>query len=298
MSPGKRTGRTGKTKNGSNEGGGDPPLPPIDLPIEKISRELRDSAATITTADARILVDAYYRMQEQRVRFGNQIEALEGRQSTAILQHFNRQASTIEKQIGSALTRFAGADEMGIWMQNIRGIGPILSAGLLAHLDITKAPTVGHWWRFAGLDPTTIWKKDEKRPWNAELRALCWKIGESFVKTSGGDEPGYYGIVYAKRKEFEIAQNEAGEFADQAKRALEKKRYRDDTKAKAIYLTGKLPPAHIHARAKRYAVKLFLSHLQDRWYRHHYGKAPPMPYAITQLGHGHYIPPPEEPISK
>ena len=38
-----------------------------------------------------------------------------------------------------------------------RGIGPVIAAGLLANIDIKQAPTVGHIWRFAGLDPTNKW---------------------------------------------------------------------------------------------------------------------------------------------
>ena len=54
-----------------------------------------------------------------------------------------------------------------------------------------------------------------------------------------------------------------------------------------------LPPAHIDMRARRYAVKLFLSHLQECWYREVYDCDPPAPYAITQGGHAHYIAPPQ-----
>jgi hypothetical protein len=53
-----------------------------------------------------------------------------------------------------------------------------------------------------------------------------------------------------------------------------------------------LPPAHIHARAKRYAVKLFLAHYQQVAYELHFGKKPPNPYPIEILGHAHMIDPP------
>ena len=50
-----------------------------------------------------------------------------------------------------------------------------------------------------------------------------------------------------------------------------------------------LPPAHIQARAKRYAVKIFLSHLFDVWYKLEKGQEPPKPYALAILGHAHEI---------
>ena len=53
------------------------------------------------------------------------------------------------------------------WARSIYGIWPVLAAGLLAHIDIEQAPTVGHIWSFAGLDPTKKWQPKTTRPWNA-----------------------------------------------------------------------------------------------------------------------------------
>lgn len=263
-------------------------------PITRLTRDMRSTATTLSDTEARYLVDAYYIMQDQRLRSGGQIRAMtQSEEPHTVLAWLADQSSTLEKQVSGALARYTEAHPMGQWMRSVKGIGPILSAGLLAHIDITKAPTVGHIWRFAGLDPTVQWEKGQKRPWNATLKVLCWKIGESFVKVSGGDEPGYYGLVYKKRKEFELERNERGELADQAKQALERKRFRKDTEARKHYEAGHLPPAHIHRRATRYAVKLFLSHLHHKWYEHHFGSPPPKPYVINQLGHGHYVAPPE-----
>jgi hypothetical protein len=82
-------------------------------------------------------------------------------------------------------------------------------------------------------------------------------------------------------------------YAEQAKAVLEKKKIGKTTDAYAAYSIGKLPPAHIHARAKRYAVKLFLAHLHEVWYTKHFGEAPPKPYPIAILGHAHYLAPPQ-----
>jgi len=54
-------------------------------------------------------------------------------------------------------------------------------------------------------------------------------------------------------------------------------------------LAGKLPPAHIHARAKRWAVKIFLAHWHHVAYMIEYKKAPPKPYSLEHLGHVHMI---------
>lgn len=116
----------------------------------------------------------------------------------------------------------------------------------------------------------------------------CWKLGESFVKVKNNPED-QYGHLYEERKAYESAKNEAGDYKEQAAEILKTKNIGKDTDAYKAYIQGKLPPGHIHARAKRYAVKLFLSHLFDFWYRHHYQKEPPKPFAIAILGHAHML---------
>ncbi len=200
---------------------------------------------------------------------------------------------TFEEQIKKALAIYVETHEMHWFFAQTLGIGPVLAAGLLAHIDITKAPTVGHIWNFAGLNPDIDWKKGEKRPFNGQLKTLCWKIGDSFVKLSGRDDA-YYGKKYRKRKEYEIARNEGGELRDQAAAKLERFNIGKTTDAFKAYSAGKLPPAHIDMRARRWAVKLFLSHLHQRWHEQAIGPVP-KPFAVEHRGHAHVMEPPQVP---
>jgi len=254
-------------------------------PLQRLTRDLKTAAATLTTAEVRFLVDHYYQIQEDRKRSANQVRAgAEAGEPHAVILWLGENTARLENNIKSALDAYSTSHPVGAWSKSIVGIGPVIAAGLLAHIDITKAPTVGHIWRFAGLDPTVSWGKGERRPWNARLKVLCWKIGESFVKVSGKDED-VYGKLYLHRKALEGATNDASGYADQAAAILKSKRFGDDTKAKSFYLNGQLPPGHLHARAKRWAVKLFLSHWHAVAYRHHFGTLPPKPYVLTHLGH-------------
>jgi hypothetical protein len=260
--------------------------------IAKLTKDLKSAATHLTDAEARYLVDAYYTIQEYRIAAAAQVrEAKKGGEPNEVLGWLFDNQKAIENQIKRALDIYTDAKPIGVWAKSICGIGPVLAAGLIAHIDITKAPTAGHIWSFAGMDPTKEWGKGEKRPWNARLKVLCWKIGESFVKVSGNAND-VYGKYYIERKQYETAANDAGKFTDQAKAKLEKCKIGKDTDAYKSYIQGKLPPAHIHARAKRYAVKLFLAHYQEMAYRLHYGEAPPNPYPMAILGHAHKINPP------
>lgn len=89
-----------------------------------------------------------------------------------------------------------------------------------------------------------------------------------------------------------------GQFADQAARSLEEKKFRADTVARQWYEQGKLPPARIHIRAQRYAVKLFLAHWHHVAYEVRYGAPPPKPYIIEHdAAHTHFKAPPNWPMS-
>lgn len=261
-------------------------------PISRLTRDLRDAARTLSDDEARFLVDAYYAMQRDRIRAGQQERQLSsGNEPHDVMSWLAGQRETLENQVRRALDAYSAAQPVGIWARSITGIGPVIAAGLLANIDIRQAPTVGHIWRFAGLDPTVRWEKGQKRPWNGSLKRLCWLIGESFVKVSSNDSD-TYGKVYKARKEQEIAKNESGDFADQAAASLAAKKFGKDTEAKKHYDAGKLPPARIHLRAERYAVKLYLSHLHCVWYFLEFERLPPFPYILTQPGHVHFKGPP------
>ena len=264
-------------------------------PLVRLSKDLKLASAALGRHEARYLVDLYYQMQENRKRANNQIRATsEAGEPGQLVTWVAANMGVIEKDIRSALAAYAEGSRLGRWCLSIYGIGPVITAGLVAHIDIERAPTAGHIWRFAGLDPTVTWNKGEKRPWNADLKVICWKAGDSFVKFSNKPEC-LYGRLYRERKAQEVERNEAGMFAEQAARALAAKKYGKDTEAFKAYIVGKLPPAHLDARARRWSVKVFLSHFQAVAYELHYGRKPPFPYVIEHMGHGHMIQPPECP---
>lgn len=264
-----------------------------------IPREARrDIAAGLNAAQARWLVDYYYAVQDYRIQSASQVRAVSqdaDQGAVELAEYLTASMAGVENEIKKALGDYAASKMPGQWALLQVGIGPVIAAGFLAHIDITQAPTVGHIWRFAGLDPTVKWGKGEKRPWNASLKTLCWKTGDSFVKQSGRENC-FYGHIYRARKELEVERNEQGLFADQAKDALETRKIRDADLRKC-YESGKLPAGRLDLRARRYAVKLFLSHLHHVMYVDHHGEDPPKPYILTQEGgHAHYIGPPNFPL--
>lgn len=280
------------------------------IPVVKLSKDLKKAAATLGLDEARYLVDQYYALQERRIASANQGRALtETDEPHDVLTWFGENASTLEGQILRALGAFAESQPTGRWLLSQYGIGPVLAAGYLAHVsvgEVTKRATkknpdpgtvnintVGKLWRFAGLDPTSKWEKGQKRPWNASLKRLCWLTGKSFEKFKA-QEDCFYGKLLLERIAYETARNESGGYAGEAQKALARGvKWRAEIKE--IYESGKLPPSHINARARRWTVKLFLSHLFEVAWHFKVGTTPPKPFVLAHLDHVDYIPVPNDP---
>ena len=154
--------------------------------VQKLSRDLRAAAATLGVREARYFVDTYYELQDYRIATGNQQrKLLEGAEPSEFITWLNGNLDVLENQIKAVLDKWSAAQPMGAWAREVCGIGPVIAAGLLANIDITRAPTVGHIWTYAGLNPERKWGKGEKRPFNASLKRLCCLPGTTITTRSG-----------------------------------------------------------------------------------------------------------------
>lgn len=333
-------------------------------PIARLNRDIRAAALTLGDDEARFLVDAYYIMQEDRKRTYAQQRTLdEDEEPNLVIQWLAAQAESLENQIKNSLDIYTKNHVMGSYMRGVFGIGPVISAGLLAHIYMGKwcaichgrspekcekrqndkrlkfskheyfeeisCPTAGHIWQFAGIagDGQRPWLKGEKRPFNAKLKTLQWKVGQSFMKFSN-DPKCIYGHHYREQKDVYIYKNDEGVYQPRAlidatkvdrstaawswyngcypagtsnlhekigeglpaeKKVAAKQAYLAKVKLPPGKGLPMLPPGHIDARARRWAVKIFISHLHAEWYERVFNEPAPAPFPIAVLGHVHII---------
>jgi hypothetical protein len=380
-----------------------PPQPPQ---IVRLKRDLREASALgLGQHEIRFLVDIYYQKQEARKAEQQQYESLKkSGEPNAFLEWVFKDSKTAEDEIKKQLDFYTDHEPtgMGLWCKSIFGIAEVITAGLLAHIDIQGLQGASSIWRYCGYDPTIKWwSKDEssklvravmkelnigevnddviahvaeqtgkhpeklykwaieyskkgtklgtlvkkaqkqlevtgisdevlglvsewsgkpvedlltvteknsdlvhkvptlsslasavsRRPWNASMKVLAFKIGDSFMKNCNRPEC-FYGHRYKEKRAYYERKSLAGDYRDQAAEILRVKNIGKEKKAYEYYARGELPPSHIVARAKRWTVKLFLAHFFDEWYRRHNGTEPPLPYPIAFLGHAHKIEPP------
>lgn len=262
--------------------------------IERLTKDVREAAKNLPDQEARFLVDLYYQLQDNRIRAGNQeFSMTETNEPHKVLSWFSDQQEKLELRCKQALQVYAESHPVGQWMLDIRGLGPVIAAGLLCRSNaFDKANHVAQIWSYAGLTPEKVGRKrGEKLNHDPGMKRILWLLGESFVKHQKVDNNDFYGVLMARRKQYEHQENLAGNYKEQAEKALRDKKIGKETVAYASYSVGKLPDGHIHARAKRWTVKIFLSHLFEI-YKLHHGEIAPRPYVVAILGHADYMAPP------
>lgn len=235
------------------------------------------------------LIESYYDIQKNRISVENQLRSLEQGKSEQEYKWFKdvvyNRLYTIERDIAKHLGEWVEEEEIYTeWLKGIKGIGPVLAAGLIAWLDsesptygkgfTTRFATISKLWAYAGLavdkDGKAVRrKKGQQANWDTRLKTHLWKIGESFVKTKGG-----------YRKLYETFR---AEYDDKWKTPEDCGSRGCANKGKGKCLKG-----HRYAAAKRKTVKVFLAHLFTRWHELE-GLPVRKPFIIGRDGHEHLI---------
>ena len=219
-----------------------------------------------TDNDLRALVDFRAQIQKQRIAISNRLDALareadEAQPTTSALwERWFDELKDMESGIDDDIK--ANTDDYPIiaLMTEVKGVGKVLAAQAVAHIDITRASHVSSLWRYAGFGVNADGERDRlqkgvKAPYNKGLKTICWKIATSFMRSNSP-----YREIY-----------------DKAKERYERERP-DWTKG------------HIHNAAVRKMIKIWLQHLWIVW-RQLEGLPVTLPYVFDDARHTHYITP-------
>lgn len=215
----------------------------------------------------RILVDMREALQRQRIAFGNRIGALDRADDTGdhtsrdVMEWWQNHFLAAEAQANTDIKYALHDHPIYEYMRGIKGVGPLLSAQLIAQVDISRSPTVSAFWRYAGYAVINGERekktKGEKLRYNARLKKICYLIGMSFIKSRSP----YADVYYSSKAYYEANRP-------------------DWTKL------------HIHNAAIRRMIKHFLTHLWLVW-RELEGYETRSLYVEEYLGHEHITSPAE-----
>jgi len=274
-----------------------------------LSKEQMEKLAVL-----RQLVSSYYGIQKVRVAMGNRTTAIVKEygetEHTKMLKDVydisEKIEKTIVKYIRSVVREFPIYTQ---WLKYVVGVGDVLAAGLIAGIKTpARFSNISKLWHYCGQHvvdgEAPSRRKGAKVDWNPFMRTLCWKLGESFVKTKG-----FYRSAYDRFRGVEERKSEEGiirpidkciGYVPKDDKVIEVVGDKPLTKSKIEKLKKMgyaelrvgMTKAHIHARAKRKTVKLFIAHLWHKW-REIEGLPITKPYAHALLGHSDFVEPPE-----
>lgn len=168
------------------------------------------------------------------------------------------------------------------WFSQIKGIGLENIGKVVGLINIEKAPTISSLWKFAGyaveinqesgIGTAMKLHKGEKAEFNKTLKVMCWRLGGSLMRAQGSFYDFY---LQAKEKEEAKAARNGKSIVSAVKRAE---------------LPTEIFAAHIHNRALRKMIKMFLAMLWMAW-REAEGLPVTQPYSQDILNHAHIFAP-------
>lgn len=91
-------------------------------------RDLRLIASNMDEDQARFYVTRYYILQNDRIRYNNQVRTL-GAKPNLLLSAFSEVTARQEKLLKNVLDDHTIDHPVGSWLRSIRGIGPVIAAG-------------------------------------------------------------------------------------------------------------------------------------------------------------------------
>lgn len=225
-------------------------------------------------------------IQKNRIAFQHRVTAIEQGRDHAdpvtydMLIRYRDRFEALEAELDDDITGIAKTMPIIDKMVHVKGLGFMLSAKLVAMIDIERCITVSSLWRFAGfgvvpycpeceaylevqlekcpeckgdtINKAERLRKGEKAHYNTRLKTYCWQVGSSFLKSSSP-----YRNVYDK--------------------AREKYESRDGWS-----------DLRKHRAAMRIMIKLFLQHFWLYW-RTLEGLPTSEPFIIGKNGHSTYI---------
>ena len=191
--------------------------------------------------DIRDSANLYWGVQKLRIQLGNRIAAAERGDSAPSAETleewlgWHRRFADLEADIASGMEAAVEFHPTWPWLQEVKGIGPVLSAKMLGQIgDIATFDTVSKLWRFAGLavidGKAERRVKGEKSHYNGRLKTVMYLVAGGFLKAKGQYARFYYGA---------------------------KERYQAE---RPDWTKG-----HVHYASLRKMEKVFLSHLWAVW---------------------------------
>jgi hypothetical protein len=245
------------------------------------------------------LVTAYELAQRNRIATAAHVRA--GHTAAETMGELHAIELRTERSLARRMGSCVREHPAWCWLEQVRGIGPTLSARLLARLRIDRAPTPSSFWKFCGLSTVE------------GSRYTCPRCGASLLRVRGTAPPRRHRAPDGEHCEERLDDTPPGGIVRVAARLPSRGQARTfdvgarslchligvsflrrGGKYRAVYYTRRerinaqhpdWTPLHSHLAGMRVMEKLFLAHLWSVW-SEKAGMPARTPYPVWMRGRG------------
>lgn len=244
--------------------------------------EEREEEATeqeLTAPEIRRVVRLRDQIQKARIGCSNRIWSIKNKRAEGDIDFWELMLGRVkpwEEETNAYLRNIVeGYAVWSRWGKYVKGMGLISLGIIIGEIDIRKAHSISALWRFSGYGVINGERQRrlpaEKSDYNGRLRTMIYRQAQGLLRAGG-----CYADLYQRFKEEEI------------RRAQERGLKIVPSKKGKALKDDEMAALHVHLRALRRMIKIWLSHLWLVW-REAEGLPLSKPYAIDRLGHADFI---------
>lgn len=250
--------------------------------------------------ELRWLTDVYTQIQKLRIANSNRVQAaskgLDTNSPDPFVAGLVDKLEALEKDTFNQMKRVVKHHPAWLWLNQVKGMGPTLSTKILGLIgDVEKFDTVSKLWSFSGYGIKNGERqrpvKGERLSYNRRLKTAVYLAGDSFIKSRSP----YRDLYDSSKNRYRHTKQETPlctaigcipqELPDR-ETPPGKKDWDELIRAvnKEAGTETAWSDGHVDNAARRYMVKIFLSHLWEVW-REAEGLPVRPHYAEEYLGH-------------
>lgn len=152
----------------------------------------------------------------------------------------------------------------GAFFSKIKGVGELYAGFVLGKIPARKFPYPSKMYKFVGLSPPSVY--GGKKTYNRGIKRILYIIGMNFLKQKNKYSTFYYKWYMEEMEKLEHPEK----FNNPPKNRM-----------------------HVHLRAMRKMLKMFLGHYYEVYFRTILGIEAPKPYFVERGFKEYYVPPEE-----
>lgn len=206
-----------------------------------------------------ILGKTYLDIQKLRIAVESRLRTIDPKTpSYKLMEELYELLKAEEKDWLEKLKEMAKNHPIWSYCERVKGMGVVAAITFLTYINPYKAVSAGQVWSYFGLAPGQELKSGKKANYNTEAKGRAWLIARNVIIAQ---DPYYYPLYQMKKQYY---MEKMGKYIEDPSLCPDYQKCVQKLKNKAERLKRPIKKpscrAHINNRAKRWLIKLILSH--------------------------------------